>query len=66
MEGSKMENVNETVVKEEVKAKENNKKNNKKEKKNKNETVPLTYSLADKLDILFPQFKPSKKKEEDK
>lgn len=62
-----MENVNETVVKEEVKAKENNKKNNKKEKKNnKNESVPLTYSLADKLDILFPQFKPSKKKEEDK
>lgn len=38
---------------------------NKKEKKN-NETPHLTYTLGDKLDKLFPQYKPSKKKEDNK
>jgi hypothetical protein len=40
-------------------------KNNKKEIKN-NENDNLTYTLSNELDKLFPQFKPSKKKEEDK
>ena len=53
-----MENKNETVVKEETK------KVNKKNKNNKEEDTGLTYSLSDQLDKLFPQYKPSKKKEE--
>jgi hypothetical protein len=40
-------------------------KNNKKEIKN-NENDNLTYTLSNELGKLFPQFKPSKKKEEDK
>ena len=43
----------------------NNKKDDKKEKKVHEETH-LTYTIADKLDVLFPQYKPSKKKEETK
>lgn len=41
----------------------NNNKNDNKEKKVHEETH-LTYTIADKLDVLFPQYKPSKKKEE--
>ena len=42
-----------------------NKKDNNEEKKVHEETH-LTYNLGDKLDKLFPQYKPSKKKEENK
>ena len=42
---------------------DNNRKDNKKEKKT-NEDSHLTYTIGDKLDELFPQFKPSNKKEE--
>lgn len=42
-----------------------NNKDNKKEKKVR-EDSHLTYNIADKLDTLFPQYKPSKKKEESK
>ena len=42
-----------------------NKKDDKKEKKVYEETH-LTYTISDKLDELFPEFKPSKKKEENK
>ena len=43
-------------------------KNNKKDKEEKkvHEEIHLTYNIADKLDELFPQYKPSKKKEETK
>ena len=47
----------------EVKKSNTNRKDNKKEKKI-NEDTHLTYTMADRLDQLFPQFKPSKKKEE--
>lgn len=40
-------------------------KDNKKEKKV-HEDTHLTYNIEDKLDLLFPQFKPSKKKEDTK
>lgn len=40
-------------------------KDNKKEKKV-HEDTHLTYNIGDKLDLLFPQFKPSKKKEDTK
>lgn len=42
-----------------------NKKVAKKNNKNKDRGEKLTYSLADQLDELFPQYKPSKKKKEE-
>ena len=42
--------------------KEDNIKSNKKEKKN-IENIHLTYNLGDKLDELFPQYKPSRKED---
>lgn len=49
---------------------ENNKKvvvaNKEKKERKTPQDIPLTYNLADKLDKLFPQYKPSKKKEENK
>ena len=49
---------------EEKKFVKNNKVNDNK-KGNKNSSIgPLKYNLSDQLDKLFPQYKPSKKKEE--
>ena len=48
------------------KAREDKKNNRDKKEKKINEDTHLTYTIGDKLDILFPQFKPSKKKEESK
>ena len=61
-----MQDENKNMV--DIKTRENkkvntNRKDNKKEKKT-DENTHLTYTIGDKLDELFPQFKPSNKKEE--
>ena len=60
-----MENENKNVSEVqtgEVKKNNRDRKDNKKEKKI-DENTHLTYTLGDRLDSLFPQFKSSKKKE---
>lgn len=51
-------------MKEDKKVFKNNKKENKEKKVH--EETHLTYNIAEELDKLFPQYKPSKKKEENK
>lgn len=59
-----MQNENKKVF--DNKTRENKKGNRDKKEKKINEDTHLTYTIGDKLDLLFPEFKPSKKKEENK